>query len=137
MLSLCVTGTISRRCIMDDLWVELFECFREETRMLFNQVMPSKLYCRMTIAIIFQAINLSSSINELTATERIIQASNIAIALVNITTPTHEPIFAEDINLAVNIVSTLNKYDHLLFDNEKKLIIIVLFTVSQNLLLVT
>ena len=108
---------------MDDLWAELFECFREETRMLFNQVMPSKLYCRMTIAIKFQAINLSSSINELTATERIVQASNIATALVNIITPTQEPIFAEDINLAVNIVSILNKYDCLLFDDVKKLIL--------------
>ena len=36
--------------------------------------------------------------------------SNIVNALVNVTAPTQEPIFAQDINLAVNILSTLNKY---------------------------
>ena len=59
--------------------------------------------------IIFQATNLSLSVNELNVTERISQTSDIATALVNITTPTQEPIYAEDINLAVDIVSTLNK----------------------------
>ena len=59
--------------------------------------------------IIFQATNLSLSVNELNITERISQTSDIATALVNITVPTQEPIYAEDINLAVDIVSTLNK----------------------------
>ena len=58
---------------------------------------------------IFQATNLSLSVNELNVTERISQTSSIATALVNITAPTQEPIYAEDINLAVDIVSTLNK----------------------------
>ena len=40
--------------------------------------------------------------------------SNIANALVNVTTPAQEPIFAQDINLAVNTLSTLNKYEQLL-----------------------
>ena len=33
----------------------------------------------------------------------------------NVTAPTQEPIFAQDINLAVNTLSTLNKYEQLLF----------------------
>ena len=33
-----VTGIVRRRCIMDDLWEEFIECFREETSMLFDQV---------------------------------------------------------------------------------------------------
>ena len=61
-------------------------------------------------------MNLSLSLNELNETERIDQTTSIATSLVNITTPTQEPIYAEDINLAVNIVSTLNKYGHLLHD---------------------
>ena len=48
--------------------------------------------------------------NELNETETIAVASNIANALVNVTTPTQEPILAQDINLAVDILSTLNKY---------------------------
>ena len=31
-------GTIRRRCIGSDQWEEYFECFREETRMLLDQV---------------------------------------------------------------------------------------------------
>ena len=57
------------------------------------------------------------SVNELNVTERIIQTSNITTTLVNITAPTQEPIYAEDINLAVDIVSTLNKYDDLLLSH--------------------
>ena len=49
--------------------------------------------------------------NELNETETIAVASNIANALVNVTTPTQEPIFAQDINLAVEVLSTLNKYE--------------------------
>ena len=54
----------------------------------------------------FQAINLST----LNDTERIAQAGSIANLLVNLTTPTQEPALVEDISLAVNIVSILNKY---------------------------
>ena len=57
-------------------------------------------------------MKLSLSLNELNATETINQTSSITTALVNITTPTQEPIYAEDISLAVEIVSTLNKYGH-------------------------
>ena len=49
--------------------------------------------------------------NELNETEVIAVTSNIASTLVNVTTPTEEPIFAQDINLAVDILSTLNKYE--------------------------
>lgn len=35
----------------------------------------------------------------------------------NITDPTQEPIFAQDINLAVNIVSTLNKYEYIYIES--------------------
>lgn len=55
-------------------------------------------------------MNLTLSINKLNETEKIAKTSSIASALVNITAPAQEPIFAQDINLAVNIVSTLNKY---------------------------
>ena len=58
-----------------------------------------------------QAANVSLSLNELNSTARIMQASNIAAELVNITTPTEQPIYAGDIALTVNIVSILNKYD--------------------------
>ena len=50
--------------------------------------------------------------NELNETEAIAVTSNIASTLVNVTAPTEEPIFAQDINLAVDILSTLNKYEH-------------------------
>ena len=52
------------------------------------------------------------SLSELIETERITEASNIASSLANVTSSTENPIFAADINLAVNIVSTLNKYDY-------------------------
>ena len=52
-------------------------------------------------------------LDTLNETEKISKASNIANALVNVTDPMEgEMIFAKDIDLAVNIVSTLNKYDH-------------------------
>ena len=34
-----VTGNVSRRCIMDDLWEEYINCTREEIEMLVHQVM--------------------------------------------------------------------------------------------------
>ena len=52
------------------------------------------------------------SLSELIETERITEASNIANSLANVTSSTENPIFAADISLAVNIVSTLNKYDY-------------------------
>ena len=36
---------------MDDLWEEFIECFREETRMLFDQVMEH-FYCTQHISYI-------------------------------------------------------------------------------------
>ena len=48
----------------------------------------------------------------------------------NITTPTQEPIFAQDINLAVDIMTTLNKYE--LCNN--MLIYLIVFKVLQKLL---
>ena len=62
-------------------------------------------------------MNLSLSLNELNVTETIRQTTSIATSLVNVTTPTQEPIYAEDINLAVAIVSTLNKYGDLLLND--------------------
>ena len=52
------------------------------------------------------------SLGELIETKRITEASNIANSLANVTSSTENPIFAADIDLAVNIVSTLNKYDY-------------------------
>ena len=46
--------------------------------------------------------------------EKIITTGNIANALVNVTAPTQEPIFAQDINLAIKTLSTLNKYEQLI-----------------------
>jgi len=48
-------------------------------------------------------------LDTLNETEKISKASNIANALVNVMQGTISP---QDIGLAVNIVSTLNKYDH-------------------------
>ena len=36
-----VTGIVRRRCIIDNLWEEFVECFREETSMLFDQVITA------------------------------------------------------------------------------------------------
>ena len=49
--------------------------------------------------------------HELNASEIIATTSNIANALVNITASTQEPLFAQDIDLAVKIISILNKYE--------------------------
>ena len=84
-------------------------------------------------------MNLSLSLNELNVTERISQTTSIATSLVNITTPTQEPIYAEDINLAVDIVSTLNKYGHLLLDDVcmSRPMLYYVIAVLQKLLLLT
>ena len=57
------------------------------------------------------------SVNILDVIERIDQASDIATALVNVTTLTQGPIYAEDINLLVDIVSILNKCASLLLSH--------------------
>ena len=49
------------------------------------------------------------ALSQLNETEAIKEAGNIANSLANVTAPTESPIFAADIDLAVNIVSTLNK----------------------------
>ena len=54
------------------------------------------------------------SLSEFNETERIVEASNIANSLANVTSSTEKPIFAADIDLTVNIVSTLIKYDYIL-----------------------
>ena len=53
-----------------------------------------------------------NELNELNETQTIAITSGIANSLVNITDPTQEPVLAQDINLAVNIISTLNKYEY-------------------------
>ena len=75
------------------------------------------------------------SVNILDVTERINQASDIVTALVNITAPIQGPIYAEDINLSVDIVSILNKCDSLLINHAYWYTII--FIVLQKLLLPT
>ena len=49
------------------------------------------------------------ALSQLNETEAIKEAGSIANSLVNVTAPKESPIFAADIDLAVNIVSTLNK----------------------------
>ena len=55
-------------------------------------------------------MNLTSFINELSQNETIAKISNISAMLANLTTPIQRPLYAKDIDLAVSIVSTLNKY---------------------------
>ena len=55
------------------------------------------------------------SLSELNDTEAIAQAGNIADSLANVTLAAEEPIFAADIDLAVGILTTLNKYDTICF----------------------
>ena len=50
------------------------------------------------------------ALSQLNETEAIKEAGNIVNSLANVTAPTESsPIFAADIDLAVNIVSTLNR----------------------------
>ena len=77
-------------------------------------------------------MNVSLSLNELNVTERISQSSSIATALVNITTSTQEPIYAEDINIAVDIVSTLNKYDHLFMCTSRPMLYCYYYSVTET-----
>ena len=55
-------------------------------------------------------MNLTSFINELSQNETITEISNIAVMLANLTSPVQHPLYAKEIDLAVHIVSTLNKY---------------------------
>ena len=52
------------------------------------------------------------SLMDLNETEKIAEAGTIANSLVNVTSSTNDSIFAADIDLAVNIISTLNEYDN-------------------------
>ena len=40
----CVIGIVHRRCIGSNQWEEFFECYKDETRMLLDQVIIAKLY---------------------------------------------------------------------------------------------
>ena len=53
------------------------------------------------------------SLSELKDTEIIAEASIIADALATVTSSTEDSIFAADITLAVDILSTLNKYENI------------------------
>ena len=45
-LHCCVIGTVRRRCIGSDQWEEFFDCFREETRKLLDQVIIAE-HCKV------------------------------------------------------------------------------------------
>jgi len=55
-------------------------------------------------------MNLVASVNELNETERIRQVEEIATMLANFTAAQDQPVYATEINIAVDIVSSLNKY---------------------------
>ena len=52
------------------------------------------------------------SLNDLNESEKIAEVSTIANSLANVTSSTNDSILAADIDLAVNIISTLNEYDN-------------------------
>ena len=58
-------------------------------------------------------MDLTLLVNESTEIEIINKTSSIASMLANLTTPTQEAIYAKEIDLAVTIISTLNKYVHI------------------------
>ena len=59
----------------------------------------------------FQASNITMSINELSEEEKISAVTNIASTLSNLTTASEEQeVYAEEIDLVVNIITTLNGY---------------------------
>lgn len=58
-------------------------------------------------------MNLTTSLNELNESEIVSITRDIAHTLVNVTTTAEGPIFAQHIDLAVNIINTLNRYEHL------------------------
>jgi len=55
-------------------------------------------------------MNLVASVNELNETERIRQVEEIATMLANFTAVQDQPVYATEIDIAVDIVSSLNKY---------------------------
>jgi len=54
-------------------------------------------------------MNLVSSVNELNETERIRKVEEIATMLVNLTAVQDQPVYAAEIDIAVNIVFSLNR----------------------------
>ena len=56
-------------------------------------------------------MNLVASVNELNETERIREVEEIATMLAEFTTVQDQPVYATEINITVDIVSSLNRYD--------------------------
>ena len=54
-------------------------------------------------------MELTEAFNNLTATEQINRTDSIVISLANITVPTEEPQYPQDLSTAVNIISSINK----------------------------
>ena len=57
-------------------------------------------------------MSLVASVNEINETERIRKVEDIAIMLANFTTVQDQPIYATEIDMAVNIVASLNRYKY-------------------------
>jgi len=58
-------------------------------------------------------MNLTTSLNELSQNETITKMNSIATMLANLTAPMQGPLYAKEIDLAVNTISTLYKYVHI------------------------
>ena len=54
-------------------------------------------------------MNLVSSVNELNETERIRKVEKVATMLASFTAVQDQPVYAAEIDIAVNIVSSLNR----------------------------
>ena len=54
-------------------------------------------------------MELTKAFNNLTATEQINRTDSIVISLANITIPTEEPQYPQDLSTAVDIISSINK----------------------------
>jgi len=55
-------------------------------------------------------MNLAASVNELDETERIRKVEDIATMLVNFTAIQDQPVYPVEISIAVDVVSSLNRY---------------------------
>ena len=55
-------------------------------------------------------MTLVSSVNELNETERIRKVEKVATMLASFTAVQDQPVYAAEIDIAVNIVSSLNRY---------------------------
>ena len=55
-------------------------------------------------------MNLTTSLNESSQNETITKMNSIATTLANLTAPIQGPLYAKEIDLAVNTISTLYKY---------------------------